>query len=325
MLFRSHLLVEVTVAINVMLLVASAGLIPALGSISSTDPQAATNATFIQVFYRLRHHLHPAAFPVGNYVAYEVLLLLTVWLARKLVSTSALKLVKLFVLGAVLIAACGWVVGISLTPEQFGRPLFGLRMTALKFYPFRLVDAVVPVLFSIVLAQWLDELAEFQPRAWWVRRSQLLASLLVLCSLEYGRGAGAARYLPDERERDWLAVCRWVRSHTPETALFVTPNESWAFKWFAERAEYVAFKDCPQDATSLNEWNDRLRWLATWAERGFLDTTYSRDEIAALVRKTQATHFITRRPAVLEAREIFANDSYVVYDLAEPPQPIANK
>lgn len=314
---RRRLIAEVSIAINVMLLIAAAGLVPALSSISATDPQAATNATFIQVFYRLRHHLHPAAFPVGNYVAYGVLLLLSWWLARKLIATPALRLVKWFVLGAVLIAACGWVIGISLTPEQFSRPLFGLRMTALKFYPFRLVDAVVPAVFSILLAQWLDELAEFQPRAWWVRRSGLLASMLVLFSLEYGRGAGAARYLPNEREGDWLAVCRWVRGHTPENALFVTPNESWAFKWFAERAEYVAFKDCPQDAASLNEWNNRLRWLASWAERGFIDTTYSRDEIEALIQKTQATHFITRRPAVLEAREIFANDSYIVYELAD--------
>ena len=39
--------------------------------------------------------------------------------------------------------------------------------------------------------------------------------------------------------------------------------------------------------------------------------------IEALIQKTQATHFITRRPAVLEAHEIFANDTYVVYELAD--------
>lgn len=33
-------------------------------------------------------------------------------------------------------------------------------------------------------------------------------------------------------------------------ALILTPRKS-AFKWMAERAEYVCYKDCPQDAAGI--------------------------------------------------------------------------
>ena len=290
------------------------GLVPALSSLGG-DPADSLNATFIQVFYRLRHHLHPDAFPVRSYVIHVSVLLLATYLSSRRIPSPELRLFRRCVWAAALIALVGWFAGRGLKPEHFGTSLFNVRMTILKFYPFRVIDALVPVFGALMVAQAWSERGSWMPRSRWIRWQGGLTLVLALFALEYGRGLGAARYLPQEREQDWLDVCRWVRDHSADDALFVTPNESWAFKWYAHRAEYVAFKDCPQDAASLNEWNARLRWLARWAERGFVDTVYSEAEIRELVKKTKATHFITRRPARLDSRELYSNDSYLVYEL----------
>ncbi len=298
--------------------IAATGLVPALSSISGADAKDSLNATFIQVFHRLSHHLHPAHFPVGNYVAYIALLTSGLLLSRKLIPSESLRILKWFVIAAVLIAAAGWGAGVSLKPTDFGSRFFNVRMSALKFYPFRLADAVVPVFMSIVLAQRLSELIEWSPRGVLARRSSLLMVLLVASAFALSREVRAARYIPAVWEHDWLDVCHWLRSHTPEDALFVTPNESWAFKWLAERAEFVAIKDCPQDARSLVEWNRRQLWLKKWADKGFEDSRYDGAEMRALARFTQADFILTRRDVLIDGELLFENQTYLVYRLPTP-------
>lgn len=297
--------------------IAAMGLVPALDSISGADPKDSLNATFIQVFHRLSHHLHPAHFPVVGFVTYGILLVVGMLLASQLIPAPEMRRLKWFVIGAVLIAAVGWIIGATLKPTDFGQPLFNLRMTALKFYPFRLADAVVPVFVAIVSAQWLCERAHWNPRGLLARYGKLLTVLLVCGAFVLSREVRAARYIPAAWERDWLDVCHWVRTHTPEDVLFVTPNESWAFKWFAERAEFVAVKDCPQDARSLVEWNRRQLWLKKWADNGFADTRYDRAEMRALMRYTHANYLLTRREVLIEGTPVFENSTYLVYELRD--------
>ncbi len=300
-------------------IVAAAGIVPALAVVGSDNSAAAKQqafaANYIQVFYRLSHHLDPMQFPTANYVLYLGLLALACGLSRRLVPSRSLSWFRWFVLSAAFIALCGWVAGYGPRPRAADMPLFELRMLILKFYPFRLVDAFVPIFLSVVVVRWLSDQARFMPRARWVRWSPSLLAGLFCVALVLGRGNGSARYLPDDREQEWLAVCEWVEAQTPQDSLFVTPNESWGFKWFAQRAEYVAFKDCPQDAANLVEWNSRLRWLGNWAAAGFEDQVYSPEDIARLVQKTGATHFIARKPSRLEAPLVFENRAYAIYRL----------
>ena len=299
--------------------VAAAGIVPALAVVGSDGGAAAKQqafaANYIQVFYRLSHHLDPMQFPTTSYVLYLGLLVLACGLSMRLVPSRSLSWFRGFVLSAAVIAACGWVAGYGPRPVRTSIPLFELRMLVLKFYPFRLVDAFLPIFLSVVVVLWLSDQARWVPQARWVRWSPSLLVGLFIAALVLGRGNGSARYLPDDREQEWLAVCEWVEAQTPQDSLFVTPNESWGFKWFAQRAEYVAFKDCPQDAASLVEWNSRLRWLGNWAAGGFEDQVYSPEDIARLVQKTGATHFIARKPSQLAAPIEFENRAYAVYTL----------
>ena len=91
---------------------------------------------------------------------------------------------------------------------------------------------------------------------------------------------------------DWLDVCRWVEHNTPQNALILTPTQqTWAFKWYAQRAEYVSYKDCPQDGPGIVEWNNRLLYLADWTAH-HAETGYTAADMAPL----RAGHFVHRGP-----------------------------
>ena len=43
--------------------------------------------------------------------------------------------------------------------------------------------------------------------------------------------------------------------------VFLTPRHQQTFKWYAERGEVVNWKDVPQDAKNLLEWNRRFQQI----------------------------------------------------------------
>jgi hypothetical protein len=68
----------------------------------------------------------------------------------------------------------------------------------------------------------------------------------------------AANRFP-KRYEDWLAVCEWVKTNSPEDSLWLTPRYQQTFKWYAGRAEVVNWKDVPQDNASIIEWYRRIQ------------------------------------------------------------------
>jgi hypothetical protein len=82
-----------------------------------------------------------------------------------------------------------------------------------------------------------------------------------------GRDAGAAPEVQQQVYRDWLAVCDWARHSSGPDEVFLTPRHQQTFKWFAQRAEVVNWKDVPQDTLALLEWYRRFEenypaWIA---------------------------------------------------------------
>ena len=130
-----------------------------------------------------------------------------------------------------------------------------------------------------------------------------------------------ANQLPAAMRADWREACRWIAANTPADTVFLTPDEAEAFKWFAQRAEYVNRKDCPQDAAGIVEWNDRLRRITKWSERSFAgDQAYSADELRELVRQTGVRYAIVPTREHYQADLLYANDSYKIHRLPEADQ-----
>jgi hypothetical protein len=311
--------VSCVVGLVLFLATSMAGIVPAMSAVVGQAPKDSYTASFIQVFYRLSHHLDPMQFPWQGYAVYVLLLAVGCYLSLHRIPQREYAWLRNFIIAASGIAFVGWLAGLGPRPHPEHMPLFGLRMTALKFYPFRLADAVVPMFFVLTLVSWFSDRVRWSRRPHQtLRRFEIGVGVLLFGALAYGFGVGSARYLPDDRETDWLDVCRWAKANTPADTLFITPNESWGFKWFAERAEYVAFKDCPQDPKSLIEWNNRLRWLRRWADAGFADGRYSAEEVIQVRDHTHAEFFISRELAKLEAPVVYANSTYTIYAMGEP-------
>ncbi len=311
------------------------GLIPVMRLLAeSTSPQTRFAGTYIQVYYRLAHHLDPMLFPRRAYLGYAGLLVVWGVLSRGQRQSAAQSDFARIVLWSVGFAAAGILIGWG--PRPASKMAFYVeRMNLLKFYPFRLADVLVPVATSLAIVKWIERWSDRAPQviadtplgrdstgpsqrqSWrWSDASWIAVSLVL-----YGGALWRTRSVVEvnrysgELRSDWLDACRWINRHLPEDAMIQAPHNGWAFKWFAERAEYVAFKDCPQDATGIVEWNRRLLFLKKWYEDQYSDQFYSADELRDLRRQTGITHLLTDRLGPLALEPIYRNETFQVYDL----------
>ena len=296
-------------ALLLLALLALPGLIPVVRLLLEEAPDATKRAaTYIQVYYRLAHHLDPMLFSLRAYAGYAVLLL--VWgIAWKSQSRSdARKLFDRVVMGSVVFALAGLLVGAGSRPAAT-MPWFMERAGLLKFYPFRLADVLVPLAVSMVLVGALER--RTRPMTKWC-----LGAVLFALALARAHSVVETNRYSGELRADWIAACQWIDGHLPHAAVVQAPHNGWAFKWFAHRAEYVTFKDCPQDAAGIVEWNRRLVFLKKWYEDQYVDQFYSADELRGFRRATGITHLLTDRLGPLELEPVYRNETFQVYDLS---------
>lgn len=301
-------------AAALMALAASPGLLPAMSMLNAGNARTAFAANYIQVFYRLKHHLDPMDFGLANFVGYGLLVALwlaaLVWLRRKQTLSANDRWWIGYVAATVLFAIGGLLAGFGPRPAEFMAG-YRWRMVLLKFYPFRLFDLLLPIAVAMLLPRLV--------RQRWLWSVCLAALAWALVS---DRVFPPRNRLPVAMQADWRDVCRWVAANTPADATFLTPDEAEAFKWFSQRAEYVNRKDCPQDAAGIVEWNDRLRRITKWSEESFSDDqVYSPDELRKLVRLTNGVRFAiigSRERYEVEAADLlYANDSYKIVRLPD--------
>lgn len=301
-------------------LVSSWGILPALSVVAGSTPQETYYANFVQVFHRLSHHLDPMMISVERYVAYFVLTVVT-WIGlRALRWQPAARWFASVVFASSIIAIVGCLIGMrspSLSITDFATiPYFELRMTLLKFYPFRLFDSFLPILASIVGSHLISRnlvLLDVSRRA-----KQVLIAAVFVAALGMSANIGSNKHLDDEYVADWIDVCQWVDAHLLDDAVVMTPKDAWAFKWFAQRAEFVCGKDFPQDARGVAEWNQRLLFLRRWGERHFNSKSgYMRDVCLELANnKFQAiTHILERRLGPLDLPVRYRNATFTVYEV----------
>lgn len=304
------------IALVVLVLCALPGLIPAVQLLRvPVSPQTAFQADYIQIFFRLPHHLDPRTFPRFAYLWYGILLggwLSAWWFIPP--TTFARRFFTAIVAASAVIALAGLAIGwLNLVPAQ--QPWFSWKMTVLKFYPFRLFDALLPLAVSVAVFSWFQNGNE--PRRTMGRR--LIGSGLGMGAFLFALWIASASNNPSRmtpRQRaDWIDACRWINEHLPQDVLVRTPRDGWAFKWYAERPEYVNFKDCPQDAAGIVEWHRRRVFIAEWLTDHYADEFFSTAELRDLRAETGITHLLTDRLGPIEPEPIYRNGTYRVYEL----------
>jgi hypothetical protein len=307
-------------------------------------------ANYVQVFWRLRHHLDPAELSpaqwgfAGVVSLWSMINVQMIHLALKKVilgqsqdSNSSAATVTdvaelrprihrlVFVLSvAALIALIGIAVGWHTIPAK-QMPDWQWRAGLLKFYPFRCFDGLLPItlafLQSVLLQLWMDSYAF--PKSTVarlasgnnVRVSLMIAAFAVPCLLGWSTREVSPAGYTQAQFQEWKQACDWLRENTPQDALILTPRESFAFKWFAERAEYVCYKDCPQDAAGILEWNRRLWLLHDWTEASSTDGLYGDNDLAEIRRLTECDYLLTRTLGPFEATPVWSGEEWKIVPL----------
>ena len=293
------------------------GVVPALMSVLSANSKLSFQANYIQVFYRLPHHLDPMKFKTVAYVGYAFLGGVA-WFLNRLVRDQSktgwpLRFLSRTIFCSGIIAATGVLIGLGARPP-IEMPYYEFRMNLLKFYPFRLFDVALPILVSIQVAILLSDrrlLSVILP-------SKSRSVIVVVCfgaALWLNAGRGSIDGMSDAQRADWGELCAWIKENTQRDELILTPKESRSFKWFAERAEYVAFKDCPQDAAGIVEWNNRLKFLKKWGQENWNGTSYSAAVTNQLHETTGITHLVSSRWGPFDAPIVYENATYRVYQI----------
>lgn len=326
----SHSLAFVAAAV----LPALPGLIAAIDAIVAADlePSKIDRANYIQVFWRLAHHLDPSTFPARAWV--HTAILATVCLLASLAVRAQLRrqrgsanyiltetqnalaprsnwrLLSLLLGAAAIIAAAGIIIGWHDKPV-LKLPDWQWRARLLKFYPFRLFDALLPITTALAIARLGDLL--IVNWSGWVRRGVAVTCTAALISAAFINSPGSPSGYSVRSYAAWREACEWVRANTPEDALILGPRESFGLKWFAERAEYVCFKDCPQDAAGILEWNRRLWVVHHWSESSYRDQIFDVADTARLQAQTGVTHILTNRLGPFEQQPVFQNRVWRLY------------
>jgi hypothetical protein len=251
------------------LLVALAGLLPALALTRGVDTPIVAEANRIYVFERLPHHLVPQRFPpqfIERHLLLIGVLVALMWFAPR---DSRWIRLRSFVAASVGLSTVGIVLALCTADAP------DLAAALLRYYWFRLSDVLVPI--GVALAG-IDLLARWQlSRPAWhavaLAISLLVAGLPLADTIwrrhEYGRPPADANLANLAEWQDWKKLCTWISAETPADAVFLTPRLAQTFRWYAGRAEVVSRKDIPQDARGIVEWWRRMN-LIHGAEPGSL-------------------------------------------------------
>lgn len=312
-LARIESLPKIAAAVVLFGVCAAPGLYPALQTLGGAPAEIAAQGDRIQVFSRLKHHLDPAVFSLRAYACYAVMLV--VWMAfRKRAAMSAGgDFLHWYLVASVLFAVGGLVA-------RFGFPLLGFQSASLlKFYPFRLFDVLLPLAVAVLVVrlfqQWADGFSELPQKQ---RAAYGMAYIVCGAAIAY-----TLLVMPVDRSptrfhplvlADWQASCRWASEHAPDDARVLTPSYSWGFKWYGQRVEYVNYKDCPQDAPSLLEWQRRYDLLRTW-EESRLAGTMSREIVNRFEDRELIDFVIARTNDETDLPVVYRGQYFSVFDV----------
>jgi hypothetical protein len=319
------------------------GAIPPLLADQALNDNISIAARSIYVNHRIAHHLSFDAFPVIHVARFIGVLLFWIGLSRWLATRShfharRLRPLFLFCYGSLVISFCGLVLsGLAQQGGQYSIVSEGL----LRFYWFRLADfslsmttAMACCAVACVLIKSNKRTTQFSCVTCFV--CIIAASAVVIYEKNLDPRPRADRrslpsYMDDESRtiatyRNWKRVCKWINENTPTDTVFITPHEQQTFKWYTGRTEVVCWKDVPQDAEGILDWNQRLLELYVPQRRyeaGLM--SFSDSQLREMANRYGADYLLVPQRHVDFAREptdlkqVYPKDAdekstYVVYE-----------
>jgi hypothetical protein len=245
--------------------------------------------------------------------------------------------------------------------EQHSLLEYQLRIAGLlRYYWFRMSDSLVPVGLALAVVAGLAKMQASRPLlATWLSIAASLLAGANLADVCYWRSQQwvppailqprptadseskwwttrsnppqAGELTAAQWYRDWQSVCAWAAANTPADAVFITPREQQTFKWYAARPEVVNWKDVPQDARGILEWQRRMQAIYPRDRAHHRQdlAAFSDRELVALAHQFGARYILLDRTRAGRRVGLFRlypslsddNPSFEVYRVPEPGQP----
>lgn len=287
-----------SIAFGIPAIVASLpGVVPAVQLVlmSEVDAGIKSRANLIQVYFRLGHHLDPTRFSWKAWLHTLTSVAICVWSWRrsdsvqKVCDRYSIRLLSFAALICLAGVVIGWHPDSIQDNQQWSWDDKDLAASILRFYPFRSFDGLLPCFTAMLLVRTTSV------TKWVAARWPMVAAAVLVLGL-FVRPWSPGGY-SRQQYSDWQAACGWIEQNTDPKSIVYTPRESFAFKWYADRAEVVSFKDCPQDAVGILEWNRRLNSIWAWSRQAWKDGNYNPQDLRRLRKLTGADYVLTRELA----------------------------
>lgn len=291
------------------------GLLPAVTMLQSSDAGVNHLANQIQVGSRLAHHLDPMRFPKESYRYWGCLIVLWGLMESSLPRSPRRRWWNTCVVVSIAIVVLGVLIGWGPRPVRT-MPFSEFRTNLLKFYFFRMGDQLVPIALSLTAVPFTARFLQHHRSALSTRVAMggVWGSIIVASLLIPFPDTVPSRMRPAALA-DWEEACQWIKTHSAPTDLVHVMDTGWGTKWFAHRPEYVNFKDMPQDAPSIVEWNRRLWVIADWRKEVTADGRVTADELTQLGRKTRIRWVVCSRFGPFDIAPAYENTTFRVYEV----------
>ena len=230
----------------------------------------------IYVHFRVPHHLLPNEFPVEGWLYFGCFIALHLLSFLWVRSDELLGRLRLLSLCSLLFFAIGGM-------------LFWTDQTqALRYYWFRLSDALLPFTSFLLVGALLSQQLPQWTRNWPKRSRRIGSGILFLGPLLLASMNTYDRWT--NSHSSYIAQHdHWIVQETDPSDVFLIDPAHSNFYFTYQRPQYVSFKHFPQEAGAIIEWRRRLENCAgdRWpTSQGML----FRKEIGAAYNSLKAEH-----------------------------------
>lgn len=315
---------------------------------ASQEPLFAISADWLTVMeLRNAHHAFPSAYPLGQWLKSAVLLLAYF----PLVQFSGLKtglrryfhgfagVILLFLLAGYLFTMV-WPVKLVIV-FQFFRSFKFLHFLFILLWGGLIATRPRPIIILLGLAlalqfvygEWAKTVAAFFLLTTVAFAARLLArkwlylaaaAAYLLISLGALFLRGFPRWDRGSQPESWYAAQYWVRDHTPENSLIITPPQTPGFRVESRRSVYVSWFEGTRsffNESYARQWWQRLQSLGTTHPQS-LPQQYRQNTAADFRRvaqphtpKHEAIYVLTYRQHQLDLTTVYKNKDWALYRL----------